>query len=376
MKHRSSRGLYDAVGALLAVVLLVVALGPIVKAGGLDRDRMCVDNVYRLIPAVKSYAEDYDEVLPPMQNYSAFQRVVAPYAQDSPRNIFYCPATHYASYSLNRSLSGKWVGAISSYGDFETVELERDSRPHPDGKLTVGFLDGHVERGGIDQADPNAECVDRVRGLAEGILMYAQDYDEHLPVAYSDAHYQDLVYPYVKSRSIFECPATKQAYEFNLSINGRTLGFFAVPAQVPLLRDTSDHPDGKRTVGFLDEHVERGGVFQPPPTQPIDPEAVCTTHAKQLALGVLMYVQDFDERFPPMADFDAFHDAVFPYVKNDALFVCPPSNQPFVLNADLDHISLASIPAPAETIMFRAPMPGPSGLTVTAFADGHVKKVP
>jgi prepilin-type processing-associated H-X9-DG protein len=261
MKHRSSRGLYDAVGALLAIVLLVATLGPIVRAGGLDRDRMCVDNVYRLYTAIKSYTQDYDLRLPPMQNYSAFQRAVAPYVLDPPRNIFYCPATHYAGYSLNRSLSSKAFAAIDE--PEETVELERDSRPHPDGKLTVGFLDGHVERGGIDQAEPNAECVDRVRGVAEGILMYAQDYDNTLPLASNDAHYQDVLYPYLRSRSIFECPVTKQAYEFNLSLNGRSLGFFAVPEEVQTVRDTSDHPDGKRTVGFLDGHVERGGVFQP-----------------------------------------------------------------------------------------------------------------
>jgi prepilin-type processing-associated H-X9-DG protein len=269
MKHKSSRSLYDAAGALLAVVLLVATLGPIVRAGGLDRNKECVDNVYRLIPALKSYAEDFDETLPPMQNYSVFQHAVAPYV-NSPRNIFYCPATHYAGYSLNHSLSGRVVATIN--GDRETVEVERDSRPHPDGRLTVGFIDGHVERGGIDQAEPKAECVDRVRGLTEAVFSYMQDYDEQLPVAYNDAHYQELIYPYVDSRSIFECPATKQPYEFNLSINGRSLVSFPLLTlrDVPVLRDTSDHPDGKRTVSFLDGHIEQGGINQPPPAVPID----------------------------------------------------------------------------------------------------------
>jgi prepilin-type processing-associated H-X9-DG protein len=270
MKHRSSRSLYDAAGALLAVVLLVATLGPIVRAGGLDRDKECVDNVYRLISALESYTEDFDEKLPPMQSYSAFQRAVAPYAQDSPRNIFYCPATQLAGYSLNRSLSGKPLAAIDE--DVDTMEVERDSRPHPDGKLTVGFVDGHVERGGIDQAEPKAECVDRVRGLTEGVFSYMQDYDEQLPVAFNDAHYQELIYPYVKSRSIFECPATKQAYEFNLSINGRSLVSFPLLTrwEVPVLRDTADHRDGKRTVSFMDGHIEQGGVVQPLRARPSD----------------------------------------------------------------------------------------------------------
>src|SRR5690348_6892455 len=82
MKQNSSRNLYDAAGALLAIVLLVAVLAPVIAGGGFDRDKACVDNVYRFVSAIKGYTDDYDGLLPPMPNYPAFTRPLAPYAPD------------------------------------------------------------------------------------------------------------------------------------------------------------------------------------------------------------------------------------------------------------------------------------------------------
>jgi prepilin-type processing-associated H-X9-DG protein len=51
----------------------------------------------------------------------------------------------------------------------------------------------------------------------------------------------------------------------------------------------------------------------------------CLSNTKQLTLGVLMYVEDYDETLPPDQN-DAFvlwPDLVNPYVKNSQIRVCP-----------------------------------------------------
>jgi prepilin-type N-terminal cleavage/methylation domain-containing protein len=51
----------------------------------------------------------------------------------------------------------------------------------------------------------------------------------------------------------------------------------------------------------------------------------CLSNVKQLALGVLMYAQDYDEVLPPTQN-DAFvlwPDLINPYVKNNQIRVCP-----------------------------------------------------
>jgi|LSQX01.2.fsa_nt_gb prepilin-type N-terminal cleavage/methylation domain-containing protein/prepilin-type processing-associated H-X9-DG protein len=53
----------------------------------------------------------------------------------------------------------------------------------------------------------------------------------------------------------------------------------------------------------------------------------CLSNMKQISLGVLMYVQDYEEKFPPnyyrSAGLYWWDDMVQPYVNNRQLFVCP-----------------------------------------------------
>jgi len=54
----------------------------------------------------------------------------------------------------------------------------------------------------------------------------------------------------------------------------------------------------------------------------------CLSNVKQISLGVLQYVQDYDERTPPGGNVDMMSHAhpwasAMPYVKNDQVFACP-----------------------------------------------------
>jgi len=69
-------------------------------------------------------------------------------------------------------------------------------------------------------------------------------------------------------------------------------------------------------------------------------QASCTSNVKQLSLGFMMYVQDYDETFPywnwgdsygsgsrTPNHFESFWaNAIYPYVKNGGVYACPSSN--------------------------------------------------
>jgi prepilin-type processing-associated H-X9-DG protein len=46
----------------------------------------------------------------------------------------------------------------------------------------------------------------------------------------------------------------------------------------------------------------------------------CVGHVKQVALGVIMYSSDFDDKAPPR---DAWMDVIDPYIKDKDLLMCP-----------------------------------------------------
>lgn len=60
-------------------------------------------------------------------------------------------------------------------------------------------------------------CASNLRGLGTAVLMYAQDYDEALPLAaypaggYSYVAWHDMVNPYVRDTRIWHCPSSQIA---------------------------------------------------------------------------------------------------------------------------------------------------------------------
>ena len=47
----------------------------------------------------------------------------------------------------------------------------------------------------------------------------------------------------------------------------------------------------------------------------------CMSNMKQIGLGVMQYLQDYDERYMP--EHDEWVDAVQPYIKSTQIFRCP-----------------------------------------------------
>jgi prepilin-type processing-associated H-X9-DG protein len=145
----------------------------------------------------------------------------------------------------------------------------------------------------------------------------------------------------------------------------------------------------------------------PPSASPAAPNAVtraegnaaqagCVANAKQIGLAMMMYAQDYDERFPNPAK---WHTGAMPYIRNEDVFHCPAdkaSGTSYAFNRNLGLMPLTKIARPSETIMafestlhaydafdlkgdVGASLPRPprhdDGNSV-AYVDGHVKLVP
>lgn len=112
------------------------------------------------------------------------------------------------------------------------------------------------------------------------------------------------------------------------------------------------------------------------------------SNLKQLALGVIQYTQDHDEKLP---DADKWVDEIMPYVKLQAVFrdpAAPGLRWGYAFNRTLSGVALADLDAPAATVLLfestsgkknasdtgeSIPMPGRhSSGTDYALADGHV----
>lgn len=118
--------------------------------------------------------------------------------------------------------------------------------------------------------------------------------------------------------------------------------------------------------------------------------ATSISNLKQLALGVIQYTQDHDERMP---DADKWVDEIMPYVQAEALFHDPSAltsqKWSYAYNRTLSHQPLAALDSPAQTIMLfesskgiknasdtgqSVPVPGRHlGGTDYVTADGHAQ---
>lgn len=115
-------------------------------------------------------------------------------------------------------------------------------------------------------------------------------------------------------------------------------------------------------------------------------QTTCQSNVKQMAMGLQMYAQDYDDRLPPAP---VWGTVIQPYIRNPQLFRCPqrqflPSG--YAYNYLLDRRPLAQVLSPAQAPMvhesslglmngtdklesFVAPHGGNGTL---AYVDGHI----
>jgi len=82
-------------------------------------------------------------------------------------------------------------------------------------------------------------------------------------------------------------------------------------------------------------------------------QASCLSNQRQLALGVMMYVQDYDDSFPMTANYGGLERTIWsqmvePYVRNRGVFLCPSAASPGY-PSDWNNRGYASIGMTAQT---------------------------
>jgi prepilin-type processing-associated H-X9-DG protein len=121
----------------------------------------------------------------------------------------------------------------------------------------------------------------------------------------------------------------------------------------------------------LDKEIAEHKEANKPPTN-----ETSESNLKQIAQGVIMYCQDYDEIFPPMKSNEVVKEVVMPYVKNQAIWIHPETKEPYQPNPALSYALMAGVSSPAETVLFYEMSAAPDNTRGVAFADGHVKRVP
>ncbi len=117
----------------------------------------------------------------------------------------------------------------------------------------------------------------------------------------------------------------------------------------------------------------------------------CLSNEKQMALGCLMYAQDYDEVLPASAN---WMDTISLYIKNEHVFHCPsvqagPEAFGYAFNSKMSRAQMAKLTAPGftellydSTTLSRSAADAVTSLPVpprhkrgnnVAFADGHAK---
>jgi prepilin-type processing-associated H-X9-DG protein len=127
-------------------------------------------------------------------------------------------------------------------------------------------------------------------------------------------------------------------------------------------------------------------------------QASCQSNLKQLELALIMYVSDYDEKFPAAEEWPG---ATYPYLKNAQIHICPSDSRPskqthtyagapggamptsYTINTALGGSYLGGMPNPAYTVSLYEGTTISGDLTSPAvrhnqglnvgFADGHVK---
>jgi len=99
-----------------------------------------LSNLKQMALASLMYANDYNEVMPPLKDPAAIKKLLQPYVRNE--EIFINPFTK-KPYMANAVLSGKKLRHIA---DPSSMVVFYEDSPAPDGTRGVSFLDGHAKR--------------------------------------------------------------------------------------------------------------------------------------------------------------------------------------------------------------------------------------
>lgn len=168
----------------------------------------------------------------------------------------------------------------------------------------------------------------------------------------------------------------KRKWAGALSGMGLVLGFMAVHGQ----SNAQDISGMTRPFSLLGGLIASPGGGQAAERGP-SKAALCLSHVKTIALGVLMYAQDHKEFTPPKAA--SYAEQILPYVKKKEMFTCPldpEKTASYRFNSGVADLPLSAITYPAKTVMIYEGQNGKpdfrhAGQAIIGFMDGHCKLI-
>ena len=99
------------------------------------------------------------------------------------------------------------------------------------------------------------------------------------------------------------------------------------------------------------------------------------SYLKNLALAVLMCVDDYDGVIPDIKTPETAKEQLKPYVGDEKILTNPVTKMPYQFNAILAGKKIAHISDPASMAVIYEDSPAPDGTRGVAFLDGHAKRI-
>ncbi|MGI4789021.1 MAG: hypothetical protein ACRYFS_09245 [Janthinobacterium lividum] len=352
----------------ILVICLMACLGALglhaaTQVTSFDPVAATVGNARLLTLALTQYAEDSNEQLPPMQNAAVFETALRPYVPDPA--VFVSQITG-RPFIPNPMISGKGLYAL---GDLSIVTAFRDVLPPSNIPATVGFLDGHIERGGVVIDNTQTGSYQNARVLAVGVIEYTQDNDEVFPPTATQPQFEAALLPYVHQSRYFVDPNNGKPFVPNPALSEISIANIFDPASTVLLQSAMPYKNGIPTIAYADGHVT-----PVPAILAVSPGSQDASNLKQIGLATFQYAVDYNETLPETTNYTQFEDILLPYIRNSSLFVSPGTGLPYVLNPAIGGMSLASIASPSDTEEMRDAQINPDGTFNILELDGHVKQ--
>ncbi len=126
---------------------------------------------------------------------------------------------------------------------------------------------------------------------------------------------------------------------------------------------------------YLTILAEFAGVAKPAPT-PAN-RTLALSNAKQVALGIMMYLADYDDLMPYVQSTPSLQKLIAPYTRNSEIWktLNPVGAGLLRLNMSISGVKVTDIEDPANTPLVYDPNAFPDGTHLVAFADGHAKYI-
>ena len=96
---------------------------------------------------------------------------------------------------------------------------------------------------------------------------------------------------------------------------------------------------------------------------------------KQIGLGLMMYAADNNNKLPDLSNAQNLQKALACYLKDEKVFVHPPSGEPYLTNPTLSGQELKTVKVPSDTVVVYEPNPAADGTRAVLFVDAHVERL-